>query len=120
MKIKLPEPSRFFYTDGTPAAVGDHVEFRVRYGHRTMQTVGVIKDLDHMYGQVHIDISPQSYRRDMGRFGTEETSIFTIHSQTRSVGPTAAKRVIAAPYDDWSLGVLCHFDEWIKKIEPTK
>lgn len=117
----------FHYTNGDVANVGDRVRFKKHYGyagHCKMETEGVIKNLDHLYGQVQIDIAPASFNEDMGRFGTRQTSVFTIHANydsSKGVAHTKDGRVynytICKPHDDWSLGMLCHFDEYIGKVQ---
>lgn len=102
----------YLYTDKSPAAIGDRIEFRYALGDHTssiMQATGTITSMSN--GQVAVDISPRKYRRNMGRFGTVETSTVTIHAKWKQ-----NMYVIAEPNTAYSLGVNCQFDEWAKKI----
>lgn len=110
----MSESHKYLYTDGSQAQIGDRVRFRKAYGYagqHTMETDGVIKSWSYP-SHVVIDISPRTYMHDMGRFGTERTSLFTLFTNWDS---SKQAYMMAKPNDRWSLDVLCHFDEWILK-----
>lgn len=110
----MSESHKYLYTDGSQAQIGDRVRFRKSYGYESTCTIeedGVIKSWSYP-SQVVIDIAPLTYVRDMGRFGTDRTSLFTLFTDWDSAKQAY---VMAKPNNRWSLDMPCHFDEWIRK-----
>jgi hypothetical protein len=112
----------YHYTDGSVANVGDRVRFRHTFGYqgsRGVHTEGVIKSIDHP--SLFIDISPETYMEDLGRFGTRLSSVVTIHPRhdRTVVEPDGTKQVhytISKPEVGWSCDVPVQFNDYIEKV----
>ena len=81
-----------------------------------MEAEGTIKSFDP-YGATHIDISPLSYRKDCGRFGTQETNIVTLFGSDHLSGKFAGLCIITQSGVDWTLDYPSQKTEWIVKLE---
>ena len=110
----MPTPKILLhYTDGSLAQIGDRVEFKQHFGygcHRCYTGEGTLQSVS-LGGIVYIDISPESFQEDCGRFGTRNSHLFPLFAQydwqrgteTLKDGSPAVHYNLTNNKEDWSL-----------------
>lgn len=95
------------------------VKYKLRHGYggyEILKGEGILKKAEY-WCQFIIDISPNTFREDMGRFGTRETSEITVDPTYQYSGDFKGCYLLAESGVSWAFDYPEKHDVYVLKIE---